>query len=290
MIIVSLLPSATVYALVGGLMLGAVDEHGTNLILQQEDGWLGSVGARNEKLNRPARHGAYAAPAYLEARAFTIAGKAVGKTEAGTLATARAISALLADGAPDQFQWADPSGGYGAMVQRDGPPKIRLLTPTVFEWSLTFYAPDPRRYGTTVNRQVGLRTPAGGLAYPLAYPLDYGAIPTGGRVTFVNSGTASTEPIITVTGPFASGFEITYAETGRRLRYEATVGSDLVIDCGAGTVTAQGQERAMYLTVREWFSVPAGATATFALATLGGETAATAPTAGMTVATAPAYN
>lgn len=289
MIIVSIGPSTSLYATVGGLTLGGVDTFGTRLILEREDGWLGGVGTRIQKQDRPARSGAYTAPAYLAPRVFTLTGKGVGASEVGALATARALSSLLADGSPAQFQWADPSGAYGALVQRDGPPKVRLLTPTDFEWSLTFYAPDPRRYGTALTQQAGLRTGGGGLAYPLAYPLDYGTTPTGGRVTFTNNGTASSEPIITVSGPFAAGFEITYAEAGRRLRYEAPVGSDLVIDCGAGTVTTQGQERAMYLTVREWFSVPAGATATFALATLGSETSASAPTAGMTVTTAPAY-
>lgn len=289
MIITSITASATTYATVGGLVFGATDVNGTNLTIEQEDGWLGSVGARNERQSRPARAGAYTAPAYLEARAFTVAGKGFGRTEAGMLATIRAFSALLADGSSSLFQWADVTGGYAALVQRDGPPRVRIITPTAFEWSASFYAPDPRRYGSSLTQQAGLRTPGGGLAYPLAYPLAYGTTGTGGRVTFTNSGTASTEPVITVTGPFQSGFQITHAETGRRLRYEATVGSDLVIDCGAGTVTTQGQERAMYLTVREWFSVPAGATATLALATLGGETAASAPTAGMTVTAAPAY-
>jgi hypothetical protein len=95
--------------------------------------------------------------------------------------------------------------------------------------------------------------------------------------------------VFTVSGALSAGFQITWVETGQHLTYSFPVGSDLVVDCGAGTATTQGQDRTVYLTQRDWFSVPAGATATFQIAALGGETGTTNPGFTFTAQVAPAY-
>jgi hypothetical protein len=51
----------------------------------------------------------------------------------------------------------------------------------------------------------------------------------------------------------------------------------------------QGQDRSVFLSQRDWFSVPANSPATFVLASLGTETPITAPTVQMFAQFAPAY-
>jgi hypothetical protein len=155
--------------------------------------------------------------------------------------------------------------------------------------ALQFYAPDPRMYGQTLALTTGLRTAGTGLAFPMGSPLDFGMLGSGGSVSFTNTGTAPTEPIFTISGALSAGFQITWVETGQHLTYSFPVGSDLVIDCGAGTASTQGQDRSVYLTQRDWFSVPAGATGTFQIAALGGETGSTNPAFTFTAQVAPAY-
>jgi hypothetical protein len=134
-----------------------------------------------------------------------------------------------------------------------------------------------------------LRQSGTGIVYPLVYPLNYGTPPAGGSVSFTNNGTTTTEPVFTVSGALSAGFQLTWVETGQHLTYSQPVGSDLVIDCGTGTAMTQGQDRTAYLTSRDWFSIPAGATATFAFAALGGETYSTNPGVSLKCVAAPAY-
>lgn len=107
-------------------------------------------------------------------------------------------------------------------------------------------------------------------------------------MTLTNAGTAPTQTRHTVTGPLAAGFQISHAETGRRLVYPAPVTADVVIDCAEGTVTSGGQDRTGLLTVDEFFTVDAGAVGTFQFSTLGSETS-TSP-ARMTATLSPAYH
>jgi len=274
-----------------GLLMGT----GTPYELAALGGFLDMPAVRSQHNPRPGRDGMFVGPDYAAGKVYDleleIAAEGGTSFAAAVLALEQAAQPQGQTLIPLRFQLPG-KGVRAAWVQclrRAIPVDLGFEKGFVQKSLLQFWAPDGRQYGPGLVVQAGLRTQGGGLTYPLTYPLTYGTPGSGGRVTFTNSGTAATEPVITVSGPLTAGFEITHAETGRRLRYTAAVGSDIVLDCGEGTCTSQGQERAMFLTIREWFSVAAGATATFALATLGGETAASSPTVGMTVQLASAY-
>jgi hypothetical protein len=183
-----------------------------------------------------------------------------------------AIAALLADGSMGDFTLTNSRRSLKAKVKLSDAPLDEWMDELAFTWSLQFTAPDWRKYGEVQPGDTGLPGGGTGLAYNLAYPLDYGDPGVPGRVQFTNTGTAYTEPSFTITPPLSVGFEITRVETGQRLRYEHPVGSELVLDCSAGTVMEAGQRRERYLTVREWPSVGPGETATFQFSTLGPET------------------
>jgi hypothetical protein len=124
------------------------------------------------------------------------------------------------------------------------------------------------------------------MAFPVAFPISFGAPPATGSAVFTNTGTAPTEPVHTITGPLKAGFQVVHVETGRRLRYEAPVVDPVVLDSREGTATSGGQDRTGLLTADDFFTIDPGATATFQWSSLGSETAA--DPASMAVAVAPA--
>ena len=124
---------------------------------------------------------------------------------------------------------------------------------------------------------------------PSGLYFDWGTEGASGQVSLTNTGMATTLPRIEVGGPgaFDAGFRITEIETGRELTFtRATDTGDVVVldsrtqraRIGSGDVTA-------FLSSRDWFSIPAGATRRYQINPLGGVTGA--PT--MTLYTAPAY-
>ena len=276
---------------VDGFLIGGEDPD-VRLTYTGLTGWWEGSPFRDRIADRAGGDGGYDARPYRSPRTIVVTGQARADRRGLVAAMLQRLAAIQSDGALGLFTVDDPDlGVLSARVRPTGTPQTDAsqLGAGFARWQVAFKSADWRKYAASVALTAGLRTQGEGLTYPLVYPLTYGAAGSGGRVEFTNSGTAATEPVITVSGPLAAGFEVTHVETGRRLRYVAPVGSDIVLDCGEGTCTSQGQERAANLVVREWFSVAAGATATFALATLGGETAASAPTVAMSVQLASAY-
>lgn len=285
-------PIGTAQIQIDDAVVGAVDDAGVRWTFTSLSGWWESAPLRDRTVDRPSGDGMFAARPYRTGRIITVTGLLRAESRALVAAAVDHVASIQGGGDPGLFTYLDPDlGPRSCSVTLTGSPTVDASTIGIgmARWQLAFKAADWRKYGAGQSTSTGLRTGGGGLSFPLSFPLLFGTPPSGGRVSFVNTGSASTEPVITVSGPFAAGFEVVYIESGQRLRYVAPVGSDIVLDCQQGTVTTQGQERATNLTIRDWFSVPANSTATFSLTTLGPETALSAPSAGMTVAVAPAY-
>lgn len=112
--------------------------------------------------------------------------------------------------------------------RRVGPIEITSPMDNGWRFTLDLVAPDPFKYSVTpvgpfTAGVAGLSS--GGRVYPRTYPLEYTTISSGGAnlVTLVNAGTASTAPIISITGPLTRG--------GWRLSNETT-GETLLMDIG----------------------------------------------------------
>jgi hypothetical protein len=277
--------------LFNGLMMGP----GTPYGIVSYKGFLDLSGVRATYVSRAHKTGAYSQPHFADGAVFDLSFDVTASdTTDFPTAVAALQAATFAQETPLPLTFKLP----GRPVLAVGAQCINRSIPVsvgAFEFGLAesaglqFYAADPRMYGQSSTRTTGLRTLGTGLVYPLVYPLSYGTPGTGGSVQFTNTGTAPTEPVFTVSGALSAGFQITWVETGQRLTYSFPVGSDVVIDCGAGTASTQGQDRTVYLTQRDWFSVPAGAVGTFQIAALGGETGTSNPGVSFTAVTAPAY-
>lgn len=277
--------------LFNGLMFGP----GTPYGILDYKGFLDLAGVRATYVSRPHKTGGYVQPHFADGAVFDLGFDitASGSTDFPT-AVAQLQAATFAQQTPLPLTFKLP----GRPVLAVGVQCINRSIPVSvgqFEFGLSesaalqFYAPDPRLYGQTQTLTTGLRTAGTGMSFPMTFPMTFGTTGSGGSVSFTNTGTANTEPVFTVSGALSQGFQITWLETGQHLTYSFPVGSDLVVDCGAGMASTQGQDRTVYLTQRDWFSVPAGAVGTFQIAALGGETGTSNPGFTFTAQVAPAY-
>jgi hypothetical protein len=273
---------------IDGLLLG-LELDGVRWKYTNLTGW-GMGGAVDTNFTpRPGQHGMHDGPMYRRERVITVEGLLRAPTRALAKQAERALAACLADGTLGTFAVDDPDLGWEqAQVKLSAPPQSSGVAAGVgvIAWQLQFTAPDHRKYGDLDSASTPLPGGGTGIAFPLGAPFSFGTPPATGSVVFTNTGTAPTEPILTVSGPLGVGFQAVHVETGRRLRYEAPVVDEVVIDCREGTATSGGQDRTGLLTADDFFTVDPGATATFQWSTLGSETSADPPS--MTVAVAPA--
>lgn len=126
------------------------------------------------------------------------------------------------------------------------------------EFSLSVFAPDPRKY-ETVTRTANLVLPitTGGIAPPLTPPLTITGSSSVSQVSLVNDGNVTTYPTLTITGPCPPA-TITNLTTSEALRVMDAVpaGQTLVIDVRNGVATNGGQSRRVLGT---WWGLEPGA-------------------------------
>ena len=140
-----------------------------------------------------------------------------------------------------------------------------------FGFLLQWRCPDPLRYGTPRTITTALPSPGGGLAYPLTYPLDYGAAGITGRLELTNAGSAPAPILFAVTGGLEQGYEISAA--GQRLTYPVPVpaGQVIELDTAAGSVLVEGTaSRRGNLSAADWMQVPRLGGLTVQFTSLGG--------------------
>lgn len=283
-------PSVTVYSLLHeGRTLwqgNMVDSVGAYWTVEQVDGWTDSPDARLTNEPRTRNDGSFDDQHFYSARLVTLSGKALFPDMATLREGQRALAAVLSARSAT-LTVNDGLLTLSADVRLAGPVRSRMPRPLLLEWQIEVLAPDPRKYGPEQYASTGLPVSSGGLTFPLAFPLDFGAAGATGRVTLVNDGTADTWPTFTVTGPLP-GFELTRVETGERLRYTGSLaaGQSVVLDASTGAVLLEGTaDRRQLLTAYDWFAVPAGGVAAVQFSSLGSAD----PAASLSAAWRPAY-
>ena len=251
----------------GQIPPGVVDGQGTLWLLQNFEGWWAGPLPRTNFAPIPGNHGAFDARAYLDARVLTLEGTAA----AVSLSAARRARDILASVCGDPSLTAtlvvtEPGQPQRqCVVRRSGETKTKPLDPLHFAWSMLLTAPDPRRYAVALSSQsTGLAQPgAGGLVFPLVFPLTFGTGTSGGAMTLTNTGTLQTWPTWTILGP-TTGPIITNLVTGERLVFDPAfplgAGESVVIDTAAKTVQQAGTNRRNNLFVANWFALNPGTT------------------------------
>ena len=256
-------------------------------------GWEEPPDGRTDDTARPNAHGSFDAPIWASSRTVTVDGYCIDPATRSQLLTDLG-AALVPTGDVGTGTLSVTFAGRTLTAKARYMRSSRVLTqwgPGHFGWQAQWWCADPMRYGPPRVASTPTADSPGGLVFPLfdvTSLLGFGAAATTGRVTLTNPGTADTWPTFTVTGPLPGGFELVELATGRRLRWTRDVpdGIQVVLDARAGTVTyggAPGYDGA--LTVRQWWSVPAGGSRTVQFNPLGTPNT----TALMAVTWSPAY-
>jgi hypothetical protein len=235
--------------------------------LTEVRGWLESPDMRVGDVDRPGRHGMFAGELRTTGRIIEVDWRIVDDDEA--LAQMRGIGTPSENPAEEPLAlWVgtDEVQMVQARCHRWSIPTTVNWTTRVYEGSLMFKATDPRRYSINLSTaSTGLPAPAAsGLAFPLAFPLDFGAGTSGGEIMATNQGAAATWPVFTVTGP-VTGPVITNLNTGQRLQFAGdftvAAGQELVIDTDARTALIGGVTRRNELITAQWFPINADSSA-----------------------------
>jgi hypothetical protein len=241
---------------------------GTPYGFQKLEGWLSDLPSmRGEDFDRPGRHGQFPGASEMSKRTITysfLIATTLDQLDA-------AVAELRAATAPAEVPVEEPLviriGGVSWMAQA----RVKRRTVTVgvddqvgyatgaIQWDAT----DPRCYSPAENSlSTALASPsAGGLAFNLVFPLDFGSGPVGGFLTATNNGTVATWPTFEIRGPVAAPV-ITNHATGERLTFSSALtvatGQVLTLDTDQRQVTLNGVSAADKLMTRSWFPLLPG--------------------------------
>lgn len=256
------------------------------------DAWYALPSADPKLAKRPNAHGAYAlGKVYTKEHRPIVSGQYYGTTATDALVARNKLNALFADGDPVTMRVTDELGATTRTVWLLEAATSFRYDFSHFPFDLAFVAPDPRRYGPTMSDSEGMPSGGTGLQWDLgslALFFDWGTAGVLGQVEFTNTGTATSLPRIEVggAGAFLAGFRVTEVETGRELTFERATndGEIIVLDSRTQRATLGSGDVTAFLSSRDWFAVPAGATRRYQINPLGGVTGA--PT--ITIYAAPA--
>lgn len=246
---------------------------GRVLALTEIEGWDDLPDVDSGNVSRSSRHGAWAGRSLAQQRTVTatgvvVAGGGLHRLDDHLDRIRRATA--VRDDARERPLTARIGGrtltAYGQVAARSipGGAAYQAGRPVV---SLQWTCADPRRYGR--ERTAVVKAPVsieGGLEYPLAYPLDYGAAAAGGAVTVLNAGDAEAHPRIDISGP-CDRPRVVNTDSGHVMEFAIalTAGDVLTVDCEVGTVLLNGADRFYTLTPRsvppEAWTIPPGRSA-----------------------------
>lgn len=242
-----------------------------------DDGWKGS----GTSTKRPTAHGSWVTRQYADPRVLSIKGRLIatsGLWDDATLALDRLQAAVPFDDlgpivvSTGEGTLADQT----ALVRQHGDPVANRLGARV-DFSLSFEAPDPRKYSTvTQNLVLVLPATTGGLTPPLTPPLTPTGTSTVSQGVAFNAGTAEAPLTVTIAGPCPPGAVVANTTTGQAIRVMDAVGAaeTLVLDSATTSATVAGQARK---TVGTWPTLARGAN-TISFYALGGYDPATVAT------------
>jgi hypothetical protein len=248
----------------GAVRLGAVDGAGTAWGLASLDGW-DSADVRTAYSDRQADHGSWAGRAYLQARVITAAGTITAPDQAileAALDTLQAAASL-----EDTLLTVYETVPRRCTVRRTGRVLISRPTDRIAVYSVLLTAADPRRYDTILQSvSTPLPSVTGGVTLPITLPLTITATTASGSFVLTNRGTATTRPVLTITGPVTTPTIVAQRPDGTitQLAYSSSLvaGEVLVIDCDAHTAVLNGSvSRRRYLS-GAWPEIPASSSLT----------------------------
>jgi hypothetical protein len=182
---------------------------GSDVGLISITGLRGYTSIRGGDTPRPRRYGSDAGFNELDERQFTAtfqiaAPKAPFETVVGQMAAA--LQNIESPNGQLPFQWYT-KGWATPRIVYCRPTSVDLPVDTDYQYQnvqipVQFTATDPLVYDSVLSTAgpVGLPSPTAGLHFPVTFPVTFGSS-TGGSMLVTNSGTETTYPVFTITGP-----------------------------------------------------------------------------------------
>lgn len=242
----------------GGLTLGATDDYGVEWYFLDLDGW-GAPQSTVQAVQKANADGAFATPAFLQARVVTVTG------------------AMLAPDRPtlvaawDRLQAAAPlataaltvvHGGADRYVnaQRQGEISMTEMSDVAIQFSIQWLCVDPRKFATdTLTATTGLPSASGGLTIPFTVPFTIASTVVSGTCFLTNPGNANGPVNLHIAGgpvPCA-GPSVTHVASGLSVTFASSLvltSTDYIdVDMDNHTVILNGTaSRDGYVTSRGW--------------------------------------
>ena len=186
------------------------------------------------------------------------------------------FAALRRGGATIPVSYTDPLGKttrHGKVISTPIPHSSDL---TSFKWAIDILCHDPLRYGDTVTSSNGVPVDGGGLVWPITYPITWAGGSNDGRVSIINTGTATAWPRFRVTGGLSDGVRLLEVGTGRELWVDRVIplGSTIEVDSSLERVTIDGANNDITQTLRteQWWGIEPGQTSVVQFVPLGSQT------------------
>lgn len=240
---------------------------GSKAVVTRVEGLQGVPPVRNLITPRSQASGAFIRSRFTDERTITLEGEIVDTTIEAAFDRFDTIAAAMYNsiGTERTLKWTRDAAGqqlqagvrlsdFQPLTLTDGAPWIK--------YQATFKCSDPRLYDQSLTTGTGaaLAAPAGGKTYTYSYTRGYNPS-SGGTVSYTNSGSIPTPPIIRIYGYCTSPQVILDADQRIVLTGGVSDGDYLEIDCSARTVKLNGSTSRLNLldvTGSTFFSLPVG--------------------------------
>ncbi len=216
------------------------------------------------------RHGLYPGDDFLQGRTITVTLEAVATATVDFNTAVNALMAAVAPANPEApFVFQIPGVADGIVAYSSVRPRKRAMSVSsdytlgnIATVDLELYATDPRLYDLDyATDSTGLPSEAGGMVFPLVFPLTFGMVGTGGSMIASNDGTFASPVVFRIEGPVQNP-SIENVTLGRMLALDLTigVGDYLLIDTKTRSVLLDGTaSRYPDLTAdSQWFDLAPG--------------------------------
>ena len=240
---------------------------GSSAVVTRAEGLQGVPPVRNLLTQRSQASGAFVRTKYTDSRTITLEGEVVGSTIEGAFDSFDTLAAAMYDSITTErtLKWRRDTTGeqlQAGVRLSDFQPLTLTDGAAWIKYQATFTCPDPRVYSQTLTTGTGaaLSTAAGGKTYTYSYTRGYNPS-SGGDVSYTNSGSVPTPPIIRIYGYCTSPQVVLTDDIRLIFTGEVADGDYLEIDAAARTVKLNGTTSRLNLldvANSSFFALPVG--------------------------------
>jgi hypothetical protein len=244
---------------------GSTDANGCDWILTSEKGWNGKPAPKTNRYDKPASRGTFIGSEHPGSRVVTLDFR-LSAPDVPTLRNAQdQVLGICADASTlYPLTCTDERGlTLSAQAKLDGEVLLTPVSATSVDVSIQLVCPDPRKTSTLPHIVTAglVAAGVGGVAYPVAYPVNYGTPGASGSLVLPNAGNAPADMTLAIVGT-ATQPTLTNPATNDVVSYMGGLSptDQLVLNTSSGRVLLNSIDRRSLLSVIRWPRIPANNT------------------------------